>query len=67
MDDNEIASGDISLLGIELTLFEGTFANEQYVLACTALGCSYLGNRVCGGYGKPGQATNICYHFVVWG
>ncbi len=28
MDDNEIASGDISILGIELNLFEATYANE---------------------------------------
>jgi hypothetical protein len=28
MDDVEIVSGDLSLLGVELTLFEATFANE---------------------------------------
>jgi hypothetical protein len=28
MDDVELVSGDISLMGIELTLFEATYANE---------------------------------------
>ncbi len=28
MDDAELASGDISVLGIEIQLFEGTYASE---------------------------------------
>lgn len=64
-DENKITNGDISILGIELTLFEGTKANK-HVLACNALGCSYLGDHVCGAYGTGGE-VHICWEIIVRG
>jgi len=68
MDDAELASGDISVLGIELNLFEGTYAgNEGQYLACTAIGCSYLGSEFCG-YATTlnGDGTTTTYWCVIY-
>jgi hypothetical protein len=45
LDDNEVASGDISVLGIELNLFEATYANEGGA-SCSDL-CLYSPDRNC--------------------
>jgi len=46
MDDAEIASGDISVLGIELTLFEATYAFEEPI-SCFPTGCYPVGGEKC--------------------
>jgi len=45
MDDAEILSGDISLLGVELTLFEATYACEP--ISCYPTGCYPVGGDKC--------------------
>ncbi len=46
MDDAEIASGDISVAGIEVTLFEAAFATERYNDDCGEI-CIIVPNSVC--------------------
>jgi hypothetical protein len=80
MDDAELASGDISVFGIELNLFVPTYAEDtttggggtgnQYI-QCASIGCSYLGNEYCGKvsvYNSNGTITTYwCVIYVVHG
>ena len=61
LDDSEIASGDVSVLGIELTLFEGTFASEGDVSLCyeLGLGCD-VGQYICTVIYRPGGGYIYC-------
>lgn len=45
LEGNELASGDISVLGIELTVFEATYANESGA-SCSDL-CMFNADRNC--------------------
>jgi hypothetical protein len=47
MDDAEILSGDISLLGVELTLFEATFAKDPIPPASCEDLCTSSPNHFC--------------------
>jgi len=58
LDDNEIASGDISLLGIEMQLFEPTYACGMD--CAIAYSCISDGSYVCAYI--VGSHGNFCFY-----
>ncbi len=44
LDDNELASGDVSLFGIEMQLFDATFAHHE-----ADIDCKSAENYLCSG------------------